>query len=85
MKVIKNMIKDGLRGQQANIIENFTRAIQNKDKNILIAPLVEGIKAVTLINGLILSSWEDKRIDLPFNDDFYVKKLQEKIDLETNN
>ena len=82
---LKNMIKDGLRGQQANIIENFTRAIQNKDKNILIAPLDEGIKAVTLINGLILSSWEDKKIDLPFNDDFYVEKLQEKIDLETSN
>ena len=41
---LKNAIKDAIRGQQCNILENFVLAVESKNKDLLIAPLSEGIK-----------------------------------------
>ncbi|MBE5762836.1 MAG: Gfo/Idh/MocA family oxidoreductase [Clostridiales bacterium] len=79
---LKNAIKDAIRGQQCNIIENFVAAVENKNKDLLIAPLEEGIKALTLINALNMSSWENEEIKIPFDDEEYAELLKEKIDKE---
>lgn len=84
---LSNMIKDGIRGQQCNILENFLQAIETKDKSILVADLAEGINALTIINGIIMSSWTNEEINIPFDDEKYVELLDKKINEEkaTNN
>ncbi len=77
-----HMIKDGLRGQQCNILENFVNAIETKNKDIVIADLKEGINALAIINALNLSSWTNEEISIPLDEDRYEKLLQERIDEE---
>ncbi len=79
---LKNAIKDAIRGQQCNILENFVSAVENKNKDLLIAPLDEGIKALTLINALNMSSWLNEEIKIPFDDEEYAQLLKEKIEKE---
>lgn len=74
-----NLIKDGLFGQQCRILQNFIDAIELKDKSKLIAPLEEGIKALTLINAMNLSSWLNEDVIVPFDDEKYVELLDTKI------
>lgn len=76
------LIKDGLFGQQCRILQNFVDALTLKDKNMLIAPLEEGIKALTLINAMNLSSWQNEDVTLPFDDEKYVELLDSKIQEE---
>ena len=79
---LKNAILDGIRGQQCNILSNFVNAVEMKDKSLLIAPLDEGIKALTIINALNMSSWTNEEINLPFDDQEYADLLKEKIEQE---
>ena len=79
---LKNAIQDAIRGQQCNILENFVSAVENKNKDLLIAPLDEGIKALTLINALNMSSWLNEEIKIPFDDEEYAQLLKEKIEKE---
>ena len=78
----KNAILDAFRGQQCNILENFVEAIETKNKDLIIAPIEEGIKALTLINALNMSSWTNEEISLPFDDQEYADLLKEKIEQE---
>lgn len=50
-------------GSHADIMRNFCRAILHEEP--LIAPGVEGINAVELINALILSSHTGQSVDIP--------------------
>jgi predicted dehydrogenase len=70
-----------LGGQQLNIIKNFARAIMGKEK--LISPIQDGLNAVQLINGMYLSSWTGKKIDLPIDDELYLETLHQKIKEES--
>ncbi len=79
---LKNAIQDAIRGQQCNILENFVSAVENKNKDLLIAPLDEGIKALTLINALNMSSWLNEEVKIPFDDEEYAQLLKEKIEKE---
>ena len=79
---LKNAIQDAIRGQQCNILENFVSAVENKNKDLLIAPLDEGIKALTLINALNMSSWLNEEVKIPFNEEEYAQLLKEKIEKE---
>jgi hypothetical protein len=59
------------------IIENFANAIIKGEE--LIAPAVEGINSVMLGNAIMLSSFLNKTVDIPIDEDVYEKKLQELI------
>ncbi|MBU7595771.1 Gfo/Idh/MocA family protein [Metabacillus halosaccharovorans] len=63
------------------IIQNWINAIV--DKYVLIAPGEEGIKSLELINSIYLSSWLNKTLELPINEDFYFNKLMEKMGKST--
>ena len=79
---LKKGILDAIRGQQCNILENFIEAIEAKDKSLLIAPIEEGIKALTMINALYMSSLTGKDVKIPFDDEEYAKLLKEQVEKE---
>ncbi|MGL5856308.1 MAG: Gfo/Idh/MocA family protein, partial [Cetobacterium sp.] len=60
----------------ALVIENWIDAIEGKDK--LIAPGIEGIKALELINSMILSTFLNKEIDLPIDKNLYYDELMKR-------
>ena len=62
------------RGEQhLGILKNFTNAILNGEA--LIAPASEGIHSVELANAIILSSLENRTVDLPMPAARYAKHL----------
>ena len=75
---IKN---DGLNLQHVGIIRNFTNAILGKEQ--LFVQGTEGINGVILMDAMLLSSWLGKTIELPFDDELYLKILNEKIQNST--
>ena len=79
---LANILKDAIRGQQCNILENFVNAIEAKDKSLLIAPLEDGLKALTIINALNMSSWTGDEIKVPFDDEEYANLLKAQIEKE---
>lgn len=68
----------GTNTQHAGIMNNFIDAILTGSP--LLASGTEGINGVMLANAIYLSSWTDKWISLPINEDEYYSKLKEKID-----
>jgi hypothetical protein len=64
------------------ITENFADAVFGKET--LIAPAVEGLQSVMLGNGIMLSSFLNKTLDLPIDDDLYEDKLIELIQRSRN-
>lgn len=63
-------------GQHIEILQNFTNAILKGEK--LLSPAEQGIHSVELANAILLSTWLDKTIDLPFDSSEYEKLLTEK-------
>jgi predicted dehydrogenase len=63
--------------QHVGILRNFAEAI--RDGKPLIAPAADGILSVELANAMLLSSWEDRAVDLPLNGAVYEQALQGKI------
>lgn len=59
------------------IVQNFINAILNGEN--LIAPGEEGIKGLTISNAMMLSTWTDSWVDIPFDEDRYYRYLQERI------
>ena len=49
----------------------------------MLAPGIEGINGLSLSNAMMLSDWTNDWVDLPFDDDLFAAKLQEKIDGST--
>ncbi len=70
---ILNKIRDTLLGQQRNILANFARAIEKGEP--LIAKASEGLPSLTLINGIYLSNWLQKKVQLPIDGQLYLKQL----------
>jgi hypothetical protein len=65
-------------GEQHNgILKNFTAAIL--DDAELIAPAVEGIKAVELATAMLYSSWKNKEVQMPLDGKAYERELKKKI------
>ena len=67
---------DGHGGQHRAILENFVAAIE--DGATLIAPAAEGIRSVELANAMLLSTFEDRTVELPLDAAVYEKRLKEK-------
>ncbi len=68
---------DGNNPQHIGIFNNFANAILG------IEPLYvdgrEGIHCVELINSMLLSSWLDKTVELPVDDNVYYQELEKRI------
>ncbi len=69
--------------QHADILRDFSSNIINKTP--LVAPGSDGINGVRVANAIHLSSWLDKEIDIDFDENFFLEKLNEKIAEEKNN
>ena len=68
---------DGVNEQHIAIFKNFTNALLGKEE--LMVKGEEGIKCVELINAMLLSSFLDKTIELPINDEEYFEELNKRI------
>ena len=66
--------------QHMDVMRNFVDAIENGAP--LIAPGSEGIRAVQLSNGMHLSSWLDKTVSLPVDENLFYEELQKRIQEE---
>lgn len=63
--------------EHAGIMQNWIDAITKGTP--LLAPGEEGIKGLELSNAMYLSTWLNKPIDLPIDEDLFYEKLQEQI------
>lgn len=63
--------------QHKGILINFVNAIQNKEP--LIAPGPEGIFGLTISNAMHLSAWTDSWVDIPFDEELFLKHLNTRI------
>ncbi len=68
-------------GQHVEILQNFTNAILKNEK--LLSPAEEGIFSVELANSILLSTWQDKAIELPMSSADYERILIEKGEKST--
>lgn len=67
-------------GQHTAVLENFAANIL--DGTPLIAPGSDGINGVELANAMHLSSWLNKEISLPIDEDQYVEELNKRREQE---
>ncbi|CAM4329381.1 Gfo/Idh/MocA family protein [Paenibacillus tarimensis] len=72
----------GAASDHPGIIRNWTEAIRNGSP--LLAPGEEGIKGLMLSNAMLLSSWTDNWVTLPFDEDLFYAKLQEQVNNSTS-
>ncbi|MFA5449927.1 MAG: Gfo/Idh/MocA family oxidoreductase [Clostridia bacterium] len=79
---IVNAIRDITIGQQINIIKNFTAALLGKEQ--LIAEGGEGVKALSLINGIYLSAHKGEKVSFPL-DEGEVETMIEQLAREEKN
>lgn len=82
---VSRIIYDTLYGQQARVLCNFVNAIAHSDSSLLIAKAEEGLKCLSLINGMNMSSWLDREVSIPVDGGEYRAKLAEKIRQEKIN
>lgn len=68
-------------GQHVEILQNFTNAILKGEK--LLSPAEQGIYSVELANAILLSTWQDKTIELPMSSADYEGLLIEKGETST--
>jgi predicted dehydrogenase len=72
---------DASGGQHVEILQNFTNAILKGEK--LLSPAEQGIHSVELANAILLSTWQDKTIELPMSSADYERLLVEKGETST--
>lgn len=72
---------EGEATEHIGIMQNFVDAILNDVP--LIAPGEEGIKGLSISNAMYLSTWLDKPITLPIDEDLYYKELQKRVKSST--
>lgn len=63
------------------IMTNWVEAILKGTP--LLAPGIEGINGLELSNAMYLSTWTDRWVDLPVDQDLFYEKLQERIKTST--
>lgn len=68
---------DGLHEAHSGVLKAFAGKIL--DGTPLVADGKEGINGLTLSNAMHLSSWLDKTIELPFDEDLFYEELQKRI------
>lgn len=74
---IRQVQTDGKSGQHAEVMNCFAAAILRHEP--LIADGSEGINGLTISNAMHLSSWLNREIDLPFDEDLYYEALMKRV------
>ena len=67
---------DGMNEQHIGVFKAFADRILNGSS--LIAEGREGINGLTLSNAMYLSSWLDKTVDIPFDEDLFLQELDKR-------
>ena len=67
---------DGKNEQHIGVLKAFADRILNGGK--FVAEGFEGINGLTLSNAMFLSSWLDKTVDIPFDEDLFLKELNKR-------
>lgn len=67
--------------EHLGIMQNWIDAITKGTP--LLAPGEEGMKGLELSNAMYLSTWLNKPVDLPIDEDLFYEKLQEQIERST--
>ena len=65
-------------------MKNFASAIENSDRDLLIARAEEGLNGLSLINAMNRSAWLGESVTMPADCDRYADMLAEKIKEEKN-
>ena len=68
---------DGENPQHLGIMNNFANAILGLEP--LFVDGTEGIRGVELMDSMLLSTWLDKSVTLPIDDDLYLAELNKRI------
>ena len=68
---------DGRNDQHVGILNNFANAILGIEP--LFVKGEEGIKSVQMMNAMLLSTWLDRAVTLPIDDDLYLDELNRRI------
>ena len=68
---------DGKNDQHVGIMNNFANAILGLEPQFVKG--VEGINGVQLMDSMMLSTWLDKTVALPIDDDLYLEELNKRI------
>jgi predicted dehydrogenase len=63
--------------QHIGVLKNFVAAVL--DGTPLIAPAAEGLHSIELANAMLMSTFQDRAIDLPIDAAAYAARLNEKI------
>jgi hypothetical protein len=63
--------------QHAVVMNNFVTAI--RDGVPLIAPAEEGLDSLALANAMLLSTWEDRAVELPLDASAYQVALEQRL------
>ncbi len=67
---------DGMNEQHVGVLKAFADKILNGGE--LVAEGAEGIRGLTLSNAMHLSSWLDKTIEIPFDEELFLQELNKK-------
>ena len=67
----------GSANQHAHVLQNFVDACL--DDTPLVTQAQEGLASLQLANGILLSAWKGKPVDLPLDATRYEKALQERV------
>ena len=67
---------DGENPQHVGVLRAFTDKVLGRGE--LIASGIEGINGLTISNAMHLSSWLDKTIELPIDEDLFLKELNKR-------
>lgn len=81
--ITKITVNQNLPQGHSLVTSNFVDVILN-DNGEFIAHGNEGIKSVTLANGIMLSSFTGRIVDVPFNADEFDDKLKERIEMSNH-
>ena len=69
---------DGMNEQHVGVLKAFTDCVLSGGK--LVAEGHEGINGLTLSNAMHLSSWLDKKIELPIDEDVFYNELMSRVE-----
>ncbi|MCR5279884.1 MAG: Gfo/Idh/MocA family oxidoreductase [Lachnospiraceae bacterium] len=67
---------DGMNEQHAGVMKAFADRILHGGK--LVAEGTEGINGLTLSNAMYLSSWLDKTVEIPFDEELFLSELNKR-------
>lgn len=68
---------EGENSQHVGICNNIANAVLGLEE--VYAPAKDGLCGVQLANAMLLSTWLDKDIELPFDDEFFYEELKKRI------